>query len=98
MKLEIRMRSEWRGVLFGALGASCCLGLRPVIAATALAPSGVAAPAMGAPATPALAVRTPAVPLLAVHECRLQPPLRLASPAAPCGRPPSPGKPLPPAR
>jgi pimeloyl-ACP methyl ester carboxylesterase len=27
--LEIRMRSDWRAVLFGALGASCCLWLLP---------------------------------------------------------------------
>src|SRR5713226_4096501 len=64
------MRSEWRAVLFGALGASCCLGLRP--AATA-----VAVPS--APSSAAPAARLP------LHECRLEHPLRLASIEARCG-------------
>jgi pimeloyl-ACP methyl ester carboxylesterase len=66
------MRSEWRAVLFGALIASCCPGLRPAVAA-AVAPTGVAATDVGAAAQ------------LALHECRLEHPLRLASIAARCG-------------
>src|SRR5882724_11663348 len=37
MKLEIRMRSDWRAALFGALGASLSLGLRPAMAAATVA-------------------------------------------------------------
>ncbi|HWY97339.1 MAG TPA: alpha/beta hydrolase [Steroidobacteraceae bacterium] len=87
------MRSEWRAVLFGALIASCCPGLRPAVAA-AMAPTGVAAtdvgaasataPSAAAPPAAAPAAGKPAVQL-ALHECRLEHPLRLASIAARCG-------------
>jgi pimeloyl-ACP methyl ester carboxylesterase len=86
------MRSEWRAVLFGALIANCCPGLRPAVAAAA--PSGVAAtgvgaasataPSAAAPPAAAAAAGKPAVQL-ALHECRLEHPLRLASIAARCG-------------
>jgi pimeloyl-ACP methyl ester carboxylesterase len=71
------MRSEWRAVLFG-VGASCCLRLRPAVAALSVAALSVAAPAAAAPAA------APAAGL-ALHECRLEHPLRLTSIAARCG-------------
>jgi pimeloyl-ACP methyl ester carboxylesterase len=88
------MRSGWRAVLIGAMGASLSLGLRPAVTATpvdvpaAAAPSVTAtvvnAPAGAAPSATAPAAGTPAVQL-ALHECRLEHPLRLLSIAARCG-------------
>jgi pimeloyl-ACP methyl ester carboxylesterase len=69
MKLEIRMRSDWRAGVFGALGASCLASWAAVAAATT-----AAVPAARAPAAQ-----------LMLHECRLEHPLRLASIAARCG-------------